>query len=46
MDGILVVNKEKGCTSHDVVYKVKKLFGTKVGHTWEGDRTFSVFNKS
>ena len=33
MDGILVVNKEKGCTSHDVVYNVKKLFGTKVGHT-------------
>ena len=33
MDGIIVVNKEKGCTSHDVVYKVKKLFGKKVGHT-------------
>lgn len=33
MDGILIVNKEKGCTSHDVVYKVKKLFGKKVGHT-------------
>ena len=33
MDGILVVNKGKGCTSHDVVYKVKKLFGKKVGHT-------------
>ena len=33
MDGILVVNKEKGCTSHDVVYQVKKLFGKKVGHT-------------
>ena len=33
MDGIIVVNKEKGCTSHDVVYKVKKLFGVKVGHT-------------
>ena len=33
MDGILVVNKGKGCTSHDVVYKVKKLFGEKVGHT-------------
>lgn len=33
MDGIIVINKEKGCTSHDVVYKVKKLFGTKVGHT-------------
>ena len=33
MDGIVVINKEKGCTSHDVVYKVKKLFGEKVGHT-------------
>ena len=33
MDGIIVINKEKGCTSHDVVYKVKKLFNTKVGHT-------------
>lgn len=33
MDGILVVNKEKGCTSHDVVHKIKKLFGKKVGHT-------------
>ena len=27
------MNKDKGCTSHDVVYKVKKLFGKKVGHT-------------
>ncbi len=33
MDGIIVINKEKNYTSHDVVYKVKKLFGTKVGHT-------------
>ena len=33
MDGILVVNKPKGCTSHDIVYKVKKLFDEKVGHT-------------
>lgn len=33
MDGIIVINKEKGCTSHDVVYKIKKLFKTKVGHT-------------
>lgn len=33
MDGILIVNKDKGCTSHDVVYQVKKLFGKKVGHT-------------
>ena len=28
MNGIILINKEKGCTSHDVVYKVKK-----VGHT-------------
>lgn len=33
MNGIIVINKEKGCTSHDVVYKVKKLFKEKVGHT-------------
>ena len=33
MDGIIVINKNKGCTSHDIVYKVKKLFNEKVGHT-------------
>lgn len=33
MDGIIVINKPKGCTSHDVVYKVKKIFNEKVGHT-------------
>lgn len=33
MDGILIVKKEKGCTSHDVVAKVKKITKTKVGHT-------------
>lgn len=33
MDGIVVVNKPKGCTSHDVVSKVKRIFNTKVGHT-------------
>ena len=33
MNGILLVNKEKGCTSHDVVYKVKKIFNEEVGHT-------------
>lgn len=33
MDGILIVKKEKGCTSHDVVAKVKKAAKTKVGHT-------------
>ncbi len=33
-DGILPVDKPAGMTSHDVVYKVRKLFGTrKVGHT-------------
>lgn len=33
MDGIIIINKPKNCTSHDVVYKVKKIFGQKVGHT-------------
>lgn len=33
MDGILIVKKEKGMTSHDVVSKVKKIAKTKVGHT-------------
>lgn len=33
MDGIIIINKPKGCTSHDIVYKVKKTCGEKVGHT-------------
>ena len=33
MDGIIIVNKPKNCTSHDIVYKVKKAFKEKVGHT-------------
>ena len=34
MEGIIVINKEKGYTSHDVVAKVKKILNTKkVGHT-------------
>ena len=34
MDGILLVNKEKGMTSRDVVNEVCKIFNTKkVGHT-------------
>ena len=33
MNGILVVNKPSGCTSHDVVKEVKKIFNEKVGHT-------------
>ena len=33
-DGILLVDKPAGMTSHDVVWRVRKLFGTKkVGHT-------------
>jgi tRNA pseudouridine55 synthase len=33
MDGVLAVNKEAGWTSHDVVAKVRHLFGgAKVGH--------------
>ena len=33
MNGIVVINKPKGCTSHDIVYKLKKMFNEKVGHT-------------
>lgn len=33
MDGILIINKPKGRTSHDIVFKVKKVVGNKVGHT-------------
>lgn len=33
MNGIIVINKEKGMTSHDVVNQVRKIFKTKkVGH--------------
>jgi len=33
-DGFLVINKDKGCTSHDCVKKIRKLLNTKkVGHT-------------
>jgi tRNA pseudouridine55 synthase len=33
-DGFLVINKDKGCTSHDCVKQVRKLLNTKkVGHT-------------
>lgn len=34
MDGIIVINKPSGCTSHDIVSKIrKKLNIKKVGHT-------------
>lgn len=33
MNGILIINKEKNWTSHDVVAKIRKTTGEKVGHT-------------
>lgn len=33
MDGIIIINKSKNCTSHDIVQKAKKIFHEKVGHT-------------
>lgn len=33
MDGIIIINKEKGYTSNDVVQIVKRIFNEKVGHT-------------
>ena len=33
MDGIIIINKTRGCTSHDIVYKIKKMLNEKVGHT-------------
>ena len=33
MDGIIVINKPKNCTSHDVVRKAKNILNEKVGHT-------------
>ena len=33
MDGIILINKQKKYTSHDVVNKVKRITKSKVGHT-------------
>lgn len=33
MDGIIIINKPKSYTSHDIVHKAKKILGEKVGHT-------------
>ena len=33
MNGILIINKPPQYTSHDIVAKVKKITGEKVGHT-------------
>ena len=33
MDGVILINKEKNCTSANVVSKVKHILNKKVGHT-------------
>ena len=33
MDGLVIINKPKNVTSHDMVQKAKKIFNQKVGHT-------------
>ena len=33
MDGIIIINKPKKYTSHDIVNKAKKILNEKVGHT-------------
>jgi len=33
LDGIIIINKPKEYTSHDVVSKVKRILKEKVGHT-------------
>ena len=33
MDGIILINKQKGYTSHDAVNKIKHILKEKVGHT-------------
>ena len=49
MDGIILINKQKGCTSHDIVYKAKKILGEKVGHTRnfrpDGNRSVAIINR-
>ena len=32
-DGILLIDKHQGCTSHDIVRKAKRILNEKVGHT-------------
>ena len=33
MNGIIIINKNQGYTSHDIVHKIKKISKEKVGHT-------------
>ena len=35
MDGVIIINKNKGWTSHDVVCKVKKILGEKSRAYWD-----------
>ncbi len=32
-DGVININKPKGCTSYDIVHRIKKITNKKVGHT-------------
>ena len=32
MDGLIVVDKPRGPTSHDIVYRIRRLLGVKTGH--------------
>ena len=33
MDGIIIINKPRENTSHDIVQKARKILNEKVGHT-------------
>ena len=33
MNGIIIINKKQGYTSHDIVHKIKRISKEKVGHT-------------
>ena len=48
MDGIIVVDKPKGCTSQEIVYKLKKIKNSKVRSYWNlrpnGNSIFAITN--
>ena len=48
MNGIILINKPEGCTSHDIVYKVKRKFKEKVRSYWNfrsnGNRSTAYTN--
>lgn len=44
MNGIVIINKSKGYTSHDIVAKVKKITGEKVGHTGTAEASPCIYN--